>query len=317
MEITAEEVANDLEQPTTMRDGAGQSAEEDPSKSAKSSDFLSIDQIYQSSKQSARENHWRNNPYATGLVEPSWKDEIGRGTESVENGANGPNRRCCADAAEPEMDPTCGCLVVSGYVCGLLNAGRVGNMAILKESHVMVDEIVQDEEVEDGAVRTRKVSKRQIDLVVGPYWPMMMFVTYPLILVISFWTAAMAVFVPNYNIFVVIFWSAMTFGLCFSLFSVAFRDPGILPKYKDIPFSEDGNQARSSWRWNDLAQSYAPRGSSYDPDCAVIVEEFDHTCPWTGTAIGKKNMLAFQCFIGFLFSCLIMDIVLLASASII
>eukprot|EP00558_Chaetoceros_sp_UNC1202_P001963 CAMPEP_0197260222 /NCGR_PEP_ID=MMETSP1429-20130617/83923_1 /TAXON_ID=49237 /ORGANISM="Chaetoceros sp., Strain UNC1202" /LENGTH=80 /DNA_ID=CAMNT_0042724457 /DNA_START=478 /DNA_END=720 /DNA_ORIENTATION=- len=71
------------------------------------------------------------------------------------------------------------------------------------------------------------------------------------------------------------------------------------------------------WRWNDQVQSFIPRGSYYDPDCAVVVEEFDHTCPWTGTAIGKANMTAFQMFIGLLFTCLIMDIILLTSASII
>jgi hypothetical protein len=288
---------------------------------------LSIDQIYLSSKQKARENHWRDNPYAAGLVEPSWREEMSRNTtdNDGDNGggvnANGPNRKCCADAVEPEMDPTCGCLLFSGQVCGkLFNAGRVGNMAILKESHVMVDEIVaQDEENDmdggggDGAVMTRKVSKRQIDLVVGPYWPMMVFVTYPLIFVVSGLTAVKAVFIPNYNMVLVISWSCMTFGLCFSLFNVAFRDPGILPKYKHVPLNET---RKSSWRWINSAQSYAPRYAYYDDDCAVIVEEFDHTCPWTGTAIGKKNMLAFQFFIGFLFSCLILDVILLTSSAI-
>ena len=45
----------------------------------------------------------------------------------------------------------------------------------------------------------------------------------------------------------------------------------------------------------------------------VIIEEFDHTCPWTGTAIGKKNMGSFQWFIGMVFICLIMDIFLLTA----
>ena len=346
---------------------------------------LSIDQIYQSTKQITRENHWRNNPYAAGLVEPTWKEEISRTTSDDspggnDNDANGPNRQCCADVAEPDMDPTCGCLIVSGYVCGMMNAGRVGNMAILKERHVMVDEVIsvddsnddddddvtassavggkddgtaienngmqgdsdefENNDVEEGGSSTskinnnnnkrtmkRKVSKREIDLIVGPYWPMMVFVTYPLILGVSTWTAVAAIFVPNYNIILVTIWSTMTFGLCFSLFSVAFRDPGILPKYKQIPSSDSltGSNAnatkrvshrRQHWRWVDSAQSYAPRDAMYDPDCAVIVEEFDHTCPWTGTAIGKKNMFAFQCFIGFLFSCLILDIILLTSSSI-
>ena len=35
------------------------------------------------------------------------------------------------------------------------------------------------------------------------------------------------------------------------------------------------------------------------------------SCPWTGTAIGAKNMFSFQCFVGLVFVCLMMDIVLL------
>lgn len=40
------------------------------------------------------------------------------------------------------------------------------------------------------------------------------------------------------------------------------------------------------------------------------------SCPWTGTAIGKKNMAAFQCFVGLVFACLILDIVLLTMGSV-
>ena len=35
------------------------------------------------------------------------------------------------------------------------------------------------------------------------------------------------------------------------------------------------------------------------------------SCPWTGTAIGKKNMRSFQCFVALVFLCLIVDIFLL------
>lgn len=276
--LTAETVSSDLlpsSPPPKTSSFATMADEEAP---VTVNDPLSIDQIYLSSKQSARENHWRNNPYATGLVEPTWRDEINRNINNEQNGANGPNRSCCADAANPEMDPTCGCLVFSGYVCGTFNAGRVGNMVILKESHVMVDEIIHDDDDDDddnnvengegdktskttGAIRTRKVSKRQIDFIVGPYWPMMIFVTYPLILIVSGLTAVKSVYVPNYNIVLVIIWSMMTFGLCFSLFNVAFKDPGILPKYKEIPVDGMVGNRSSSWRWIDKAQSFVPRGT--------------------------------------------------------
>jgi len=323
--LTAEEVAHDLSPP--VEEDEEQSTKPSlPNLTSRKHESMSIEQVYLTSKQSTRLNHWRNNPYATGLVEPTWYDEVHRQQNDGgddNNEANGPNRRCCADVGDPEMDPTCGCLVISGYVCGMFNAGRVGNMAILKESHVMVDEFAHNDEDEEGEptgkLVTRKVSKRKIDLVVGPYWPFLLFVTCPLILGVSLWTAVVAVFVPNYNMIVVIVWSLMTFGLCFSLFSVSCRDPGLLPKYKLIPSDTEQGQtgSRTSWMWNDRSQSYVPRGAYYDSDCAVVVEDFDHTCPWTGTAIGKKNLFAFHCFIGFIFSCLIMDIILLTSASII
>lgn len=35
------------------------------------------------------------------------------------------------------------------------------------------------------------------------------------------------------------------------------------------------------------------------------------SCPWTGTAIGARNMPAFQAFVALVFVCLILDIVLL------
>ena len=35
------------------------------------------------------------------------------------------------------------------------------------------------------------------------------------------------------------------------------------------------------------------------------------SCPWTGTAIGAKNMGSFQMFVGLVFICLMFDIVLL------
>jgi hypothetical protein len=141
---------------------------------------------------------------------------------------------------------------------------------------------------------------------------MLMFVTYPLILGVSLATAIKAIFVPNQNKALIISWCILTFGLCYALFSVGFRDPGILPKYKTAPKSNGAGR----WRWNDRAQTFKPPLSMYDPDCAVVIEEFDHTCPWTGTGIGKKNMPAFQSFIGLVFTCLIMDIILLTTSSI-
>ena len=36
---------------------------------------------------------------------------------------------------------------------------------------------------------------------------------------------------------------------------------------------------------------------SHVRDCGVIIDDFDHTCPWTGTGIGGKNMPFFTAFL--------------------
>ena len=140
--------------------------------SNKNVESLSIDQIYHSQRKEDKTNHWRNNPYAAGLVDITWRDEIrSQRINDDGNEANGPNRTCCADAASEEMDPTCGCLFISGIVCGRLDAGRIGNMVVLREKNVMVEEPDLDCEIEEGGeIPTKLVSKRVPDLIVGPYW---------------------------------------------------------------------------------------------------------------------------------------------------
>ena len=53
---------------------------------------------------------------------------------------------------------------------------------------------------------------------------------------------------------------------------------------------------------------HASMGTAMDPpppdryayDCNVLVEKYDHTCPWTGTAIGGGNMAYFIWFVSLL-----------------
>mmetsp|Transcript_11796 Transcript_11796/g.24894 ORF Transcript_11796/g.24894 Transcript_11796/m.24894 type:complete len:374 (+) Transcript_11796:113-1234(+) len=290
---------------------------------------LSIDQRYTEERMAAKVRHWREGELAAGLVELTWTDELGKHRYADDDDANGRNRGACADCCREEMEPTCGCLYFSGLVCSRIGAGRVGNMAILKESTVVVEEEIDEpddaeEQMESehggasstasspptssGAVRTHKVHRRRIDLVVGPYWPMMLCVTYPLILGMSFWTLVVAI-LPGRHPLITLIWFTLTVSLIYALFGVAFRDPGILPRHRTPP----SGTARGEWRWNDQCQTYRPRGAVYDPDCAVVIEGFDHTCPWTGTGIGRKNMTSFQAFVALVFICLIMDILLLTS----
>ena len=52
-------------------------------------------------------------------------------------------------------------------------------------------------------------------------------------------------------------------------------------------------------------------------DCGVVVEDYDHTCPWTGTAIGKGNIKWFYLFTGGLLPliglCVICNVVAMAA----
>lgn len=242
----------------------------------------------------AKVRNWKESPYAVGLVEVTWSDELTRHQ----------NKMCCEDLCREEMEPACGCLYLSGLICPLLGAKRLGNMAVLKESVETVREENEDgDDEEQGG--GRMVSRRKISIVVGPYWPMLVCLTYPLVIGVSAWTALKGI--PGKHPLFIAFWLLCTFTLCMALFGVSCRDPGILVRRREP-------HADPSWRWNDQTQTYRPRRAVYDPDCAVVIEDFDHTCPWTGTGIGKKNMASFQTFVGMVFFCLIMDIFLLTGS---
>ena len=78
--------------------------------------------------------------------------------------------------------------------------------------------------------------------------------------------------IPNKHPLLGMVWAVLTIGLISALALTAFRDPGILPRYHNPPPQEE-----SGWRWNERAHTYRPRSAWYDPDTAVVVEEFDHT----------------------------------------
>ena len=373
-QVSPNRLAQDLEAGGGSGEHAAHANDDGPTKDGDETQPLSIDRRYAEERMAAKVRNWKEGELAAGLVELTWRDELGkhRYTDDDDDDANGANRGVCADCCKEEMEPTCGCLYLSGLVCSRLGAGRVGNMAILKESTIVVEEVINDADDEEegiesehdnartapssngsaaggggnGAIRTRSVHRRKIDYVVGPYWPMLLCITYPLIFAVSAWTFVSAI-LPGRHPLVTLVWATLTLGLIYALFGVAFRDPGILPRHRTPPVGS----GRGEWRWNDQAQTYRPRGAIYDPDCAVVIEDFDHTCPWTvrieisskmwiyfrlhiitfssalfllhvssllytyqGTGIGRKNMPSFQAFVALVFICLIMDILLLTAA---
>lgn len=281
-------------------------------------DELDPDQRFEVERHLNRVKHWREHPFAVGLVPPTWRDEQGR------------TRDMYGDH-ELQGDET-GCLCCTAHACP--RAGRVGNMVVLRSSTEWVEEV---EVEEDGEEKVRRYPRPRLDCVVGPYWPMMAFVTYPLILGVSGWTLFSKVIPGKLSYLTVFGWAALTVGLITALAFTACCDPGVQYKYHKPP-----SQHENQWRWTDRAHSYRPRNAFYDVDTGVIVEGFDHTyvrrqasavllphllgrlvrdltlfassfsrCPWTGTAIGRKNMLPFQVFVCLVFVCMMINIFML------
>jgi hypothetical protein len=76
-----------------------------------------------------------------------------------------------------------------------------------------------------------------------------------------------------------------------ALCCVSCRDPGLMERVVDEEAGEGG------WFWNEQVGSFRPPGALYCRECGVLIQDFDHTCPWTGTAIGRNNMFAFKTFV--------------------
>ena len=179
-----------------------------------------------------------------------------------------------AGFATPLPPPSGGC---AAPFCLRLwpGARRVGNMTILWE------ERGRDIDVEH---KTR--------CIVGPFWPVMLFVTFPLILGVSAGLASTVL--PGQNTIIIVVFAILVIFVGVSLALTACTDPGLLRRRVQRPASPEGD----SWSYSDQAQTYRPPGAIYCRDCGVVVRGYDHLCPWTGTAIGEKNLRYFYCFVG-------------------
>jgi hypothetical protein len=195
-----------------------------------------------------KRKHWQESPFAVGLVNPKWVDDRISCRKANSTGAK------CEH-------------FLSAYVCGCLGAGRVGNMAILAQRVEEYQHIELNEETGTHIV-IPKMRPKPV-WVVGPYWPVNWFLTFPLIFAISIWTAKTRVNESNVVIQVT-YWMCILL-LVFSLVMVACRNPGIMYRQRVKPEGEEG------WRWNDQARTWRPPKARYDPECAVVVDGFDHT----------------------------------------
>ena len=209
---------------------------------------LSIEDRFRAERHAARAKHWRESSFAVGLVETTWSDEYQYRHE------------------KPSEDFMC-CL---GWICNLVGADRVGNMAVLRQTTEWVEKVEEDDDEEEGQEKTTRVSRPRLLCLMGPYWPMVLLVTYPLILGVSYWTMRSSL--PGKPLILQLVWAVCTLGLIAALAMTSFRDPGIMYRVQNPPPQEE-----SLWRWNEQALTFRPRGAFYDPDCGVVVEEFDHT----------------------------------------
>ena len=157
---------------------------------------------------------------------------------------------------------------ISSIVCGCLGAGRVGNMAVLAQSIEDFEAEVLD--ADTGQMTTIRKQRPKLLWVVGPYWTVNLFITFPLIFGISGWICYQRIVMSNY--IVIVTWSIGTFLMVFSLCMISCRNPGILYRHSQIPPTVE-----EEWRWNDQARTYRPASSRFDSECQVVVEGFDHT----------------------------------------
>lgn len=129
-------------------------------------------------------------------------------------------------------------------------------------------------------------------VIAGPCWPFCMGVTVPLILGISGLVVYFVIInddaLPDWvgYIYYVVLALTMT-----ALFCVSCRDPGLMERVVDEEAGQGG------WFWNEQVGSFRPPGALYCRECGVMIQEYDHLCPWTGTGIGGGNMWAFKAFV--------------------
>ena len=132
-------------------------------------------------------------------------------------------------------------------------------------------------------------------IMLGPYWTMLLGVTVPLSIIMPALICAFLLS-TKVHIGVQIAYGVIVLWTACALASVSLRNPGLVERRDSIPMRENG-KPELAWVWNDQARTYKPPGARYCDWCNAVFYEFDHTCPWTGTAIARNNMRSFRSFV--------------------
>lgn len=130
-------------------------------------------------------------------------------------------------------------------------------------------------------------------LIAGPCWPFCVFVTLPLIMGVAGLVSFFLIFDDRFGLpsWLIAIYGLPVGAVLFSLFCVSCRDPGLMDRVVDEEAGQGG------WFWNEQVGSFRPPGALYCRECAVLIQDYDHLCPWTGTGIGRRNMWAFKSFV--------------------
>ena len=94
----------------------------------------------------------------------------------------------------------------------------------------------------------------------------------PLILGISM--SIFILYLRCYSLSFKIPWALSLVLLFFCLFMTSLSNPGIALRYSE--------QREGDWIWNDQAITFRAPDAKYDSVCGVVIEGFDHVCPWVG-----------------------------------
>jgi hypothetical protein len=123
-------------------------------------------------------------------------------------------------------------------------------------------------------------------LVVGPHWPFAVAFTATSLLVFPLTT--LLIFgrtVPRWATGGLL---AATCCSLASLVALGCGNPGIAPRLVEKPSL--GPAALQKWLWNDQASTWRGQHDSYSQEMNVVLQDVDHICPFTGTAIARRNM---------------------------
>lgn len=134
-------------------------------------------------------------------------------------------------------------------------------------------------------------------IIAGPSWPMCLFCTVPIVIASSFaitWFILMDVEI-NMPWWVIPIYVSFIIGALVSLCFTSCSNPGLLERVSE----KNEDVEKGGWAWNEEVSSFQPPNSGYCRECKVLIEEYEHECLWTGTAIGRGNALAFQLFLLF------------------